>query len=312
MRILSLFHFVASIQAVSAQQVDWLTAETVDYSLNPEMPDQVLASAPGHLVAMRQTTIPFIYGQKGYGQAILEELDPANGEQGWACMLFDSVNVTSAAVGTNGKAYFAGSFMGDLGLCDGSILGGVPNVDPWYENHFIIAVDLTSGLIEWTRNISLTHGSAIGIASMAIDPNGDLWYAFSEWGTAKVIRVNSSGSDVEERIIDGVRVVGTISFDPWGGLYVSGSCDNGGFAFGGSVYQNTGTTGYSMFVLRYRPGGAAGFAIRQRHHVPESHGGGRRYGPCLPGRRSTGYHLMGWGPVQRRRLGVRYVPGQAG
>lgn len=259
MRILSLFLFVASIQAVSAQQVDWLTAGTVDYSLNPEMPDQVLASAPGHLVAMRQTTIPFIHGQKGYGQAILEELDPANGEQGWVCMLFDSVNVTSAAVGTNGKAYFAGSFMGDLGLCDGSILGGVPGQSPFFENHFIVAVDLNSGFIEWMRNVSLAHDQATGIASMAIDPNGDLWYAFSEWGIAKVVRVNATGNDVEERIIDGARVIGTISFDQVGGLYVSGSCDNGGFAFGGSSYQNTGTTGYSMFVLRYRADGSAGF-----------------------------------------------------
>jgi hypothetical protein len=259
MRILTIALFLASLHAANAQQVDWLTTETVDYSLNPELPDQVLASASGYLVAMRQTTIPFLYGQNGFGQAMIERLDPATGSQDWGCLVFDSVHVAAATVGTDGKAYFAGSFMGDLGLCDGSILGGVPGQTPLYENHFIVAVDLTSGFIEWSRNISLLHGSATGIASMAIDPDGNLWYAFSEWGIARVIRVNATGSDVEERIIDGVRLIGTLSFDPEGGLYVSGSCENGGFAFGGSAYQNTGTTGYSMFVLRYRPDGSAGF-----------------------------------------------------
>ena len=243
-----------------AQQVDWLTSAPVAYTSNPSLPDQVLASVPGYLVGMRQTTGVFIYGQTVYGGAVLERIDPANGAQLWSCFLSDSINVGSAAVSQDGIAYFAGRFMGMLGLCDGSILSAVPGQSQWNENLFLIAVDLNNGLFLWSRNLSLVHDQATSVASMAIDPQGQLWYGVSEWGVGKVVRLDDQGNDVETRIIDGVRVMGTIDFDPWGGLYVSGSADNSGFAFGGQAYQNYGTTGYSMFVLRYRPDGTAGFA----------------------------------------------------
>ncbi|MCC6937840.1 MAG: hypothetical protein IT226_06420 [Flavobacteriales bacterium] len=260
MRIITLALFATLVAPLAAQQVDWLTSAPMAYTMNPEMPDQVLASAPGHLVGMRQTTGTFVYGQTVYGQAIMERLDPTTGASVWSCALFDSVHVSAAAVGADGKAYFAGSFMGNMGWCDGSNLGGVAGQAAWYENRFLVAVDLTTGFVEWARNISMTQPNAGDIASLAIDPQGNLWYAFSEWGIGKVIRVNALGNDVETRLIDGPRLIGTISFDPWGGLYVSGSADNNGFAFGGQAYQGYGTTGYSMFVLRYQPDGTAGFA----------------------------------------------------
>jgi len=256
--MISLVTAVAHIGA--AQQVDWLTSAPVAYTMNPSMPDQVLTSAPGYLVGERQLSGVFVYGQSLYGQAVLEQIDAVTGTQNWSCQLFDSVNVGSAVVSTDGIAYFAGSFMGSLGLCDGSILGGVPNGGLWDENLFIIAVDLNTGLLQWTRNLSLTYDQESMNTSLAIDPEGNLWYTIEEWGVGRVVRVDANGDDVETRVIDGVRVFGTISFDPWGGLYVSGSADNSGFAFGGQSYQNYGTTGYSMFVLRYRPEGTAGFA----------------------------------------------------
>ena len=36
-----------------------------------------------------------------------------------------------------------------------------------------------------------------------------------------------------QRLIDGGKTIGGMSFDPWGGLYVSGGTDNGGVGVGG-------------------------------------------------------------------------------
>ncbi|MEO8589874.1 MAG: hypothetical protein ABI432_10925 [Flavobacteriales bacterium] len=259
MRIAALALATSLITFSHAQQVDWLTSAPVTFTSNPSMTDQVLTSAPGYLVGMRQLSGAFIFGQNVYGEALLERIDPVNGAQMWSCSLFDSVNVESAAVSADGMAYFAGSFMGAMGLCDGSILGGVPGAPVWNENLFLIAVDLNDGTIQWTRNLSLTYGQATMNTSLAIDPNGNLWYTIEEWGVGRVVRVDVNGADVETRTIDGVRTFGTISFDASGGLYVSGSADDSGFAFGGQSYQNYGITGYTMFVLRYRPDGTAGF-----------------------------------------------------
>ena len=54
---------------IHAQQCDWLTSATIDYDMNPSMPSEVLASAPGRLVAARNTTGDFVYGQTLYGNA---------------------------------------------------------------------------------------------------------------------------------------------------------------------------------------------------------------------------------------------------
>ena len=260
MRTITLSLFLASSLVAFSQQVDWLTSAPMAYTMNPSTPDQVLTSAPGYLVGERQMSGVFNYGSSLYGSAVIEMIDPATGAQTWSCQLFDSVKVGSSVVSADGMAYFAGSFMGSLNLCDGSILGGVPGGGPFNENLFLIAVDLNTGLLLWTRNLSLTYDQGSMNTSLAIDSEGNLWYTIEEWGVGRVVRADASGNDVETRIIDGVRIFGTISFDPWGGLYVSGSADNAGFAFGGANYQNYGTTGYSMFVLRYRPDGTAGFA----------------------------------------------------
>ncbi len=244
---------------IHAQQCDWLTSATIDYDMNPSMPSEVLASAPGRLVAARNTTGDFVYGQTLYGNAVLEALD-LDGSAIWNCPLNDSVNVRSAVVAEDGRAFFAGSFMGAMQLCDGSVLGGVPGQGLWNENLFLLAVDLNTGLVEWSRNLSFVHDQALSVPSMTLDPQGRLWYAVSEWGVGKAVRVDENGADVETRIVDGVRTLGTISFDPWGGLYMSGGCENNGFAFGGHAFANAGTTGYSMFVLRFKPDGTAGFA----------------------------------------------------
>lgn len=260
MRNLHTLSLLATTTLLHAQQCDWLTSASIDYDSNPSMANEVLAGAPGFVVAARQTSGVFLYGIDLYGEAVLERLNVDDGSVQWSCTLSDSVNVESAVVSADGKAYFAGRFMGNMSLCDGSVLGGVPGQNAWYENLFLLAVDLNTGLVDWTRNLSFTHAEASGIPSLALDPQGRLWYAAAAWGTGKAVRVDATGADVEVRIVDGVRNLGTISFDPWGGLYMSGAVDDYGFAFGGQAYQDYGTTGYNMFVLRYRPDGTAGFA----------------------------------------------------
>lgn len=251
--------FILSFQA-TAQQVDWLTAAPMSFSLNPAMPDQALASAPGRLVAMHTVSNSLIFGQTLYGEVALDALDPVTGGVLLSCLLGDSVSVGAAAVDAAGIAYFTGRFMGDaLEFCDGSQLAGIGG-DPFTENHFLLAWDLTSGSALWMRNLSSSYPAAGDVPSLALDPDGSLWYIMQDFFDGRVVRVDASGSDAEVRDISGIRRFGTISFDPWGGLYVSGSCENGTLTFGGQGFPVESDEGYNMFVLRYKPDGTAGFA----------------------------------------------------
>ncbi|MBK6343279.1 MAG: T9SS type A sorting domain-containing protein [Flavobacteriales bacterium] len=251
--------FILSFQA-TAQQVDWLTAAPVGFSLNPAMPDQALASAPGRLVAMRTVSNSLIYGQTLYGEVALDALDPVTGGVLLSCLLGDSVSVGAAAVDAAGIAYFTGRFMGDvLEFCDGTQLAGIGG-DPFTENHFLLAWDLTSGSALWMRNLSISYPAAADVPSLALDPDGSLWYVLQDFFDGRAVRVDAMGNDAEVRDISGIRRFGTISFDPWGGLYMSGSCENGTLSFGGQDFPVESDEGYNMFVLRYKPDGTAGFA----------------------------------------------------
>ncbi len=244
---------------IHAQQVAWLSGSPVAYAMNPAMPRHELAAVPGHVVAMRMVDVAMVYGSTAYGLVALDALDPATGATWLSCLLTDSVSVGDAVVHPAGIAYFTGRFSGDvLEFCDGSQLPGIGGF--LTENLFLMAWNLNTGMPLWTRNLSVSHPNGYDVPSIALDPDGNLWYIMQDFLDGRVVRVDEEGNDVEVRPINGIRRFGTISFDPWGGLYASGSCENGTLIFGGQGFPVSSAEGYNMFVLRYKPDGTAGFA----------------------------------------------------
>lgn len=244
----------------SGQTVSWLLDEAVDHEFNPGLPRHALAADQEHLVEMRAVGIDFVYGASTYGTVAIDHRDPSTGLLVNTCSLGDSVAVKAVVIGADDVAYFAGRFLGQgMALCNGAVVGGLDG-GPFTENHFLLAWDLSGGEILWARNLSLTHPMAEDVPSIAVDPQGRLWYLLRHFTDALAVQVDAEGNDVVSRNIDGLRHLGTLSFDPWGGLYVSGSCENGTLSFGGQDFAVTSDEGYNMFVLRFRPDGTAGFA----------------------------------------------------
>jgi len=244
---------------IQAQQVDWLISDPVGFTLNPGMPWHAIASAPEHLVAMRTVDVSSIYGNVVFGTVALEALDPATGSTWLSCLLGDSVSVGAAVVSPVGIAYFSGSFLGDaLEFCDGSQLLGLGGL--FTVNHFVMAWNLNTGQPLWSRVLDTDFPDLIEHCALAIDPEGDLWFAATEFTESHIVEVDFFGEDVQMRRVEGTRRLHSISFDPWGGLYASGSCENGTLTFGGQQFPVSSDEGYNMFVLRYRPDGTAGFA----------------------------------------------------
>ena len=255
-RILSLLLILP--QFLHAQQPDWLVGWPVNWTMNPSMPRHVLASSPGgELMTARVDGVTQIYGSEVFGSAVVHRLDPGIGQPLWSCALGTTTTVNCGAVDDDGNVYVAGQFMEALALCDGSTLGHTGSgldVDL-----FLIKFD-PAGMPLWKRNISIAQPNATMMAALAIDPNGDLWYATSDFMLTHINRVDASGNDVEIRTIDGGKTIGGMSFDPWGGLYVSGGCDNSGFAFGGLTPTLPTNEPYLMFLCRFKPDGTGDWA----------------------------------------------------
>ncbi len=241
-----------------AQQAAWLTGWSVNWTLNPGMPRHVLASSPGgELMTARLDGVTQLYGSDVFGGVVVHRLDPGIGQPLWSCGLGITATVDCGAVDDDGNVYVAGRFMDSLALCDGATLvhtGSGPDVDL-----YLIKFDPT-GMPLWKRNISVAQPDASMMAALAIDPNGDLWYATSDFILARIHRVDAAGNDVEQRSIDGGKTIGAMSFAPWGGLYVSGGCDNNAFAFGGLTPVLPANEPYLMFLCRFKPDGTGDWA----------------------------------------------------
>lgn len=233
--------------------------DPVNYQLNPSLPAHALAASPSGVVVLRTLSPAFAYGLDLFGTAALDVRDPVTGNLQLSCLLGDSVSVGTVAT-SGGIAYAAGRFMGNaLEFCDGSQVPGISPV-PFTTNHFLLAWDMGSGALLWMRNLTTGHPQMEAVPSLAFDPLGRLWYLYRDFTQGAAVRVDGQGNDVEARTILGFRDLGTLSFDPWGGLYVAGSCENGTLSFGGAEFPVASDGGYNMFVLRFRPDGTAGFA----------------------------------------------------
>jgi hypothetical protein len=249
--------------ALSAQQVDWLASSAVSWHYNPVGSQHTLASAPGYLVAMRSVHTGIGSNTGSLGTVALERIEPASGITIWSCLIGNDVSLVAAAVDGNGIAYFSGHFRGEyLELCDGTMMPFIPDLDN--KNAFLIAWDLNAGELLWTMNIKAEIDGWYKLGALAIDPLGALWFAMSNVSEGLIVRVDAAGGVEETRVITNCRGIGGLSFDPWGGMYVSGLANSSGFSFGGSTTPD-GAFHSAMFVLRYRPDGSAGFVEFANH-----------------------------------------------
>lgn len=248
--LVSVFLFLLPL-GTCAQQPDWLAHWPVNYAMNPGLPRHVLASSDnGDLMSARLVSSAIAFGQDVFGSCAVERLDPGTGQPLWTCFLGDSVTVESGAVDDSANVYVAGRFMAYLAQCDGSVVG---NTGFGFDVNLYLAKFDPTGMVMWTRNLSVTDPQATMVPSLAVDPGGNLWYATTDFFVGKVVRVDAQGNDAEVRTIDGAKMIGGVDFSPSGALYVSGAADDSGFSFGGLSAQPTGP--YHMFALRYDAAG---------------------------------------------------------
>lgn len=86
---------------------------------------------------------------------------------------------------------------------------------------------------------------------MALDPSGNVWYSLTNFFVAKIIHMNGNGNDQVIHTFDIGTLIGNISFDLQGGMYVSGGAEAGNFipAFFVTIFECFATNNYFDFYL---------------------------------------------------------------
>ena len=246
--IIFLFTFVSTVQA---QQVQWLTADPINYTNNPSEPAHLIcASDSDHIYVARSTELSYLYGTV-FGSAVVEQRN-AMGETNWSFALGDSVRLQAMAADADGRVIIGGRFFRTLHLGSDSMLTVVNgNIFP---EAFLIALDINGNLL-WQRNITPNDPLGTDVESITFDPQGRGWYATCDFFTGAIKRLDDSGNDVETRPVLNAKLIGSISFDPQGGLYVSGATTSPGITVNGTLYPIT--KEYNLFINRMDANGTS-------------------------------------------------------
>ena len=240
--LLSFFLLLAALGM--GQQVQWLTASPINYEVNPNWPTHlVCASDADHAYVARSTELSYLY-QTVFGSAVIEQRN-ALGETNWSFSLGDSVKLQAMASDPDGNVIIGGRFFRALHLGSGSVLP-VVNGNTFPET-FLIALDIDGNLL-WQRNITPSDPTGTDVESITFDPQGRAWYATCDFTTAQIKRLDVSGNDVEAWPILNAMLIGSLSFDAQGSLYVSGATSTPGITVNGTLYPMT--KHYNFFVTR--------------------------------------------------------------
>ena len=240
-----------------SQTFEWVQSAPVGYSLNPSYPENAVHydGVNNRVINSRVDTIAMIYGSYALGTSFVESRD-TNGLVLWQYQIGNYAQVQRVVTDFSGNIYVGGLFQQTLYLGASDSMEFVTGTFA-FQNTFILKLDQQGNLL-WKRNMTSSWPGYEGIESLAMDPSGNCWYALTDFFLAKIIQLDPSGTDQVIHDIDNGKRIGNISFDPWGGMFVSGAAEGGNFIMDADTF--TANSNYNMFIARFDPLGQPSWA----------------------------------------------------
>ncbi|HNS11449.1 MAG TPA: T9SS type A sorting domain-containing protein [Bacteroidia bacterium] len=242
--VVLLMNLFIQIGYTGAQHFEWLRHYPSQYSFNPAMVGGALCLMPGGVANVRLDSFALTYNQDAFGSLILENRDNS-GNVLWEISLSNKVFVKRIVADQNGNIYLGGGFMDTLDFNGSNPLmnsGSGLNVD-----RFLAKLD-ANGSVIWKRNLRLTHAQTY-LEDLQLDNQGNLWYAMNDFNNSALYKVDINGDDTDSLIQEGVLLVSSFSFDPFGNLFIAGAASNGTVTFGNQSYPVA--FSYTKFIGRY-------------------------------------------------------------
>lgn len=236
---------------ISAQQVQWLTTTPIDWFSYPTAPGNVISARdPEHVYVACLNTVTYSYNQPMGSTTLSRQGD--NGATIWSLFLGDTVQVESIASDDQGNVVVGGRYFNRLWI------GGVPvlMVPAGHSSagSFLCSWD-ADGQMLWQQDVSGGTIDDRRVSSIALDEQGRFWAALNTFFQADIVRLNTDGTQAESRTIIDSKLIGSISFDPWGGLYVSGAAESPDITVNGTLFSVP--ENYAFFVTRMNAAGEA-------------------------------------------------------
>ena len=234
-----------------SQNFSWIDDDNVNYALNPNFTSFALDldEQNNRLYSISLEQQNEVLSLSIFGELEIEARD-LSGNDIWSFEIGDKVRAPLIETDASGDVYIAGEFMDTLFFSPSNFLsntGGTLTTD------FFIAKYSAAGNFIWSRNLSLTFPDITSINDLEMGPTGYVWYALSTFEVNKrksyVIRMDGAGNDISTRTFENSVSLSSISFDDWGGMYVSGDASSGDFIMETDTFPAP--FSYNIFVGRY-------------------------------------------------------------
>ncbi|HEX5001675.1 MAG TPA: T9SS type A sorting domain-containing protein [Bacteroidia bacterium] len=246
--VLVLFSVTAAVQA---QTYVWEQHAAVNYTLNPTYITFPISLDEGNnrIYDSRLVNNALVFGVDIYGEYEFESRD-LNGTVVWSLSIGPKAFANHITTDSTGNTYLSGNFLDTLYIGATDTLfntgSGLNN------NSYIVKLD-GNGTVLWKRNVSQAWPNINDVSVTTIDPFNNCWYGFTDFFEASFVQLDSAGNDSLMHTIENAKTIGRMSFDPWGGLYISGSASSGYFIMDADTFNVT--EPYNMFVARYNAAG---------------------------------------------------------
>lgn len=231
----------------------WARSATFDQSGTtfPQSPDQlVAATADGGAVLFGVSRWVENYSGDSHGDLQVIHYD-GEGEVLWMSIWSGSALATGLRNTPSGGVVAMGEYLDSLRFDQDHMLSTTDN----FPHAFVARLD-AGGAVEWAVDLNLMFSAARGPRSPVFNEAGELFFGLLSNGS-RVVRMDQSG-EVLGSIAQSPPAIYGVEVDPFGNIYVTGSCAApSGASFNGVDFvPNVSGNGYNRYLVRYRSDGS--------------------------------------------------------
>ena len=259
MRLLLLF--VATCYAISSTaqsfEHEWFWYALQNNVTSPTSKTSITRTTPDNGV-MYVTLNESVWndGLGEFGTIEIVKVDENNDGE-WGLMLSAEVKVENVEVDNNGRVIIAGSYYDDITFSSGETLLYVPQGFQ-LSNMFMICLE-ANGDVAWAKNLSANLDGMNDYihTGLAIGNNGQIHYAYTTYGDAYFVTLDSDGNEVGSFEASGIQVIGGLKCDSQNNLYVSGGLFQGDVIF--PSFAASAPFDYNAYVAKINADGSGGW-----------------------------------------------------
>lgn len=233
---------------VRAQTFEWLRANSIDYTLNPDyLYSTVAADQDNNVYFFGPETFSMVYGIAAFGNLFIQKYSN-NGDLLYVKTISGDGSVTGIVTDPDGYVYLYGKyistldFWGDLSLTNEGL-----NL-----YHFLVKID-ENGNVLWGKNLNETEEFLSNFEAVATDNQGNVFIGYDTWWNSYISALDDDGNIINTITQENVKSISSISVDNQGNIVASGTCANIQCNFNGVGYDCPYT--YNYYLVKYDSAG---------------------------------------------------------